>query len=168
MIDTHTDFGFLVVKIKNFDKFQSMTDTVADTVSGTPSGTGSGTPGGTTYNNNNNINKRNNSGVVKKQTPTLKERFAIFTEKVNQVGQEKELPKAEIDKFINHWGAHNEGGKKMRWEMEKVFDLPRRIATWKTNISAFNWDQKKQLQSRAQNRSKKQLSISAMAVIKQR
>ena len=143
MIDTHTDFGFLVVKINNFDKFQSMTDTVADTVSGTPSGTGSGTPGGTTYNNNNNINKRNNSGVVKKQTPTLKERFAIFTEKVNQVGQEKELPKAEIDKFINHWGAHNEGGKKMRWEMEKVFDLPRRIATWKTNINAFNWDQKK-------------------------
>ena len=139
MIDTHTDFGFLVVKIKNFDKYQSMTDTAVDTVGGTVGGTVSGTPGGTTYNNNNNINKSNNSGVAKNSTPTLKERFAIFSEKVNKVGKEKGLPKQEIDKFIDHWGASNEGGRKMRWEMEKVFDLSRRMNTWKSNVNAFNF-----------------------------
>ena len=139
MVDTHTDYGFTLVKIVNYDKYQSQADTVVDTVGGTVSGTVSGTPGGTTIIKDNKINKRNNSGVAKNSTPTLKERFAIFSEKVNKVGKEKGLPKQEIDKFIDHWGASNEGGRKMRWEMEKVFDLSRRMNTWKSNVNAFNF-----------------------------
>tara|TARA_R100000655_G_scaffold99371_1_gene143225 strand:- start:300 stop:1232 length:933 start_codon:yes stop_codon:yes gene_type:complete len=139
MVDTHTEFGFTVVKIVNYEKYQGQADTVVDTVGGTVGGTVSGTPGGTTIIKDNKINKRNNSGVAKNSTPTLKERFAIFSEKVNKVGKEKGLPKQEIDKFIDHWGAHNEGGKKMRWEMEKVFDMSRRMNTWKANVNAFNF-----------------------------
>lgn len=139
MIDTHTEYGFTLVKIVNYDKYQSQTDTLADTVGDTLTDTLTDTVTDTTIINNNNINKRNNSGVVKKPTPTLKDRFAIFTEKVNRIGKEKGLDKQEIEKFINHWGAHNEGGKKMRWEMEKVFDLPRRINTWKANNDKWNF-----------------------------
>lgn len=139
MVDTHTEFGFTVVKIVNYDKYQSEKGTATGTATGTPGGTVGGTVGGTTIIKDNNINKRNNSGDAKKPSPTLKERFAIFTEKVTKMGSEKGLPKQEIDKFINHWGAHNEGGKKMRWEMEKVFDMSRRMNTWKGNINAFNF-----------------------------
>ncbi len=32
--------------------------------------------------------------------------------------------------FADYWTEHNPGGKKMRYEMEKIFDLPRRLATW--------------------------------------
>ena len=139
MVDTHTEFGFTVVKIVNYEKYQGQADTVVDTVGGTVGGTVSGTPGGTTIIKDNKINKRNNSGVAKNSTPTLKDRFAIFSKKVNKVGKEKGLPKQEIDKFIDHWGAHNEGGKKMRWEMEKVFDMSRRMNTWKANVNAFSF-----------------------------
>ena len=139
MIDTHTKYGFTLVKIVNYDKYQSQADTLVDTVGDTLTDTLTDTVTDTTIINNNNINKRNNSGVGKKPTPTLKDRFAIFTEKAHRIGKEKGLNKKEIEKFINHWGAHNEGGKKMRWEMEKVFDLPRRINTWKANNDKWNF-----------------------------
>ncbi len=139
MVDTHTDYGFTLVKIVNYDKYQSHADTVAGTQGGTVAGTVGGTVGGTTIIKDNKTNKRNNSGVEKKPTPTLKERFAIFSEKVHKMGLDKGLPKQEMDKFINHWGAHNEGGKKMRWEMEKVFDMSRRMNTWKSNVNAFSF-----------------------------
>tara|TARA_R100001510_G_scaffold38908_1_gene35310 strand:- start:15918 stop:16850 length:933 start_codon:yes stop_codon:yes gene_type:complete len=139
MIDTHTKYGFTLVKIVNYDKYQSQTDTLADTVGDTLTDTLTDTVTDTTIINNNNINKKNNSGVGKKPTPTLKDRFAIFTEKAHKIGKEKGLDKQEIEKFINHWGAHNEGGKKMRWEMEKVFDLPRRMNTWKSNNDKWNF-----------------------------
>ena len=139
MIDTHTKYGFTLVKIVNYDKYQSHTDTLTDTVGDTVTDTVTDTVGDTTIIKDNKINKRNNSGVAKKPTPTLKDRFAIFSKKVHKVGLEKELPKQEIDKFINHWGAHNEGGKKMRWEMEKVFDMSRRMNTWKSNVNAFSF-----------------------------
>lgn len=32
--------------------------------------------------------------------------------------------------FYNYWTEHNRNGKKMRFEMEKVFDVSRRLATW--------------------------------------
>ena len=139
MIDTHTKYGFTLVKIVNYDKYQSQTDTLTDTVGDTLTDTLTDTVTDTTIIKDNKINKRNNSGVAKNSTPTLKERFAIFSEKVNKVGKEKGLTKQEIDKFIDHWGASNEGGRKMRWEMEKVFDLSRRINTWKANVNAFNF-----------------------------
>ena len=139
MVDTHTKYGFTLVKILNYDKYQSNADTLVDTVTDTVADTVTDTVADTTIIKDNKINKRNNSGVVKKPTPTLKERFAIFSEKVHKVGTEKGLPKQEIDKFINHWGAHNEGGKKMLWEMQKVFDMSRRINTWMANVNAFNF-----------------------------
>ena len=139
MIDTHTKYGFTLVKIVNYDKYQSHTDTLTDTVGDTLTDTLTDTVTDTTIIKDNKINKRNNSGDAKKPSPTLKERFAIFTEKVNKVGQDKGLSKQDIDKFIDHWGAHNEGGKKMRWEMEKVFDMSRRMNTWKANNDKWNF-----------------------------
>ena len=32
--------------------------------------------------------------------------------------------------FFNYWTEKNEGGKKMRFEMQKVFDVSRRLSTW--------------------------------------
>ena len=35
----------------------------------------------------------------------------------------------------------------MRWEMEKVFDMKRRMATWKMNMTAFSWDKDTQVKA---------------------
>ena len=43
-------------------------------------------------------------------------------------------------RFFNYWTESNVNGKKMRFEMEKVFDLKRRLATWAKNDKDWNKD----------------------------
>lgn len=38
-----------------------------------------------------------------------------------------------LNEFYKFWTEMNEGGVKMRFEMEKVFDISRRLARWKHN-----------------------------------
>lgn len=38
-----------------------------------------------------------------------------------------------LNDFIRYWTEYNEGGKKMRFEMERVFDHKKRLVTWKKN-----------------------------------
>ena len=40
--------------------------------------------------------------------------------------------------FFMYWTEKNSNGKKMRFDMEKVFDLPRRLATWKSRQKIDN------------------------------
>lgn len=39
--------------------------------------------------------------------------------------------------FYNYWTERNEGGKKMKFEMQKVFQIERRLITWSKN-NKFN------------------------------
>jgi hypothetical protein len=67
------------------------------------------------------------------------------TLKERQIDFGKEL-KTYVDKygntmckeFFDYWTESNANGKKMRFEMEKVFDLKRRLATWKSRQKNFN------------------------------
>lgn len=43
-----------------------------------------------------------------------------------------------LKEFCEYWTEHNPDGKKMRFELEKVFDLNRRINTWSKNQKQFN------------------------------
>ena len=42
-----------------------------------------------------------------------------------------------LQAFYGYWSEYNEGGRKMRFEMEKVWNLPRRLATWASNDKKF-------------------------------
>ena len=42
-----------------------------------------------------------------------------------------------LQSFAEYWMEHNVGGKKMRFEMEKVFQVERRLLTWNKNQSKF-------------------------------
>lgn len=73
---------------------------------------------------------------IEKELPplpaTLEERkisFAKSMEKFvgNRAGQ---YPKQMVDNFVAYWTEHNPNGRKLRFEMEKVFDAGRRLATW--------------------------------------
>lgn len=39
----------------------------------------------------------------------------------------------ELDKFISYWNEPNKSGTKVRWELEKTFDVTRRLRTWLGN-----------------------------------
>jgi hypothetical protein len=41
---------------------------------------------------------------------------------------------AELDKFVNYWTERNKSGTKERWEMEKTFEVKRRLSTWFSRI----------------------------------
>ena len=41
-----------------------------------------------------------------------------------------------LQDFFNYWSERNEKGK-MRWQLEKTFEIPNRLATWNRNNSKF-------------------------------
>lgn len=48
----------------------------------------------------------------------------------------------EIKKFISYWTEHTPSGKKQRWEIQKTFEVKRRLITWLGNCN--NKQQKEQ------------------------
>lgn len=50
----------------------------------------------------------------------------------------------ELEKFLSYWEEKSEGGKKERWQMEKVFDVARRWNTWLGNKEKFGSKDKKE------------------------
>lgn len=71
-------------------------------------------------------------------------KFAGKVADSHQVPREKVLQ--EFEKFFNYWKQRNPSGKKELWQMQKVFDVKRRITTWMSNIKETQKQPKKQLQ----------------------
>ncbi len=55
---------------------------------------------------------------------------------VNHGADEKTIER-EIKKFISYWTEPNKSGTKVRWELQKTFDVKRRLARWMTNAAEF-------------------------------
>lgn len=51
---------------------------------------------------------------------------------------EKSIPenvaRPEVKKFVSYWSELNGTGKKQRWELEKTFEVKRRLGTWFSNV----------------------------------
>lgn len=62
---------------------------------------------------------------------TIDDRQNSFMEKLKPHLQE--YPKEMLREFFDYWVEKNDGGRKMRFEMQKVFDINRRLKTWKKN-----------------------------------
>ncbi len=73
-----------------------------------------------------------------KKKKLLLERKEDFRLKVNKFEVDYGLDL--ITEFYYYWTEHNEGGKKMKFEMQKVFDIKRRLVTWSKNQKRFNND----------------------------
>lgn len=43
-----------------------------------------------------------------------------------------------LKEFFDYWSESSEGGKKMRFELEKVFDIGKRLNTWANRSKNFN------------------------------
>lgn len=64
----------------------------------------------------------------KSATQTVEDRSKVFMEKValHLNGYSKEM----LREFYDYWTEMNEGGRRMRFEMQKVFDIKKRLITW--------------------------------------
>jgi len=78
-------------------------------------------------------NKEQESGAAKAAhtQKSLDEREKEFMELVAK--NLDSYPKEMLRAFYDYWTEKNEGGRRMRFEMQKVFDIKKRLVTWKNN-----------------------------------
>jgi len=81
-----------------------------------------------------------NPAYTKPKGKSLEERKLDFVESLVPYGYSKDCSGEMMQDFIEYWTEHNEGGKKMRFEMSKnqPFNIKRRLATWAKNQKKFN------------------------------
>ncbi|MES1181852.1 MAG: DUF4373 domain-containing protein [Flavobacterium sp.] len=78
--------------------------------------------------------KKKESKVVGAGEPaTIETRSLIFRDKCAE--HLDSFSKETLRAFYDYWTEMNEGGRKMRFEMQKVFDIKKRLATWQKNES---------------------------------
>lgn len=84
--------------------------------------------------------ERNANKVKKSKVKESKELILVSSESdkkeqflinLKQIGTLK-YPENLLLDFFNYWSEKNAKGK-MRWELEKTFEIPNRLATWKRN-----------------------------------
>ena len=71
----------------------------------------------------------------KPQSVSIEERIKKFIISVRDFNRTVMVLKDDDENdFIAYWTEHNANGKKFRAEMEKIFDIKRRLQTWQKNI----------------------------------
>ena len=157
MIATTKTTRGMIITIVNYDKYQSP-DNYTQTTSATTKATILPQSRRTiNKNEKNEKNKEERNIIVALSAPTPAEEANDFFS--NPTKQEaaitmltnknipRDVAKKEIDNFISYWTELNSTGTKERWQMEKTFELKRRITTWinKSNIfskKTFNKESK--------------------------
>jgi hypothetical protein len=62
---------------------------------------------------------------------TIEEREIVFRDKL--IPYLETYGKEMLRAFYDYWTEKNEGGKKMKFEMQKVFEIEKRLRTWSRN-----------------------------------
>jgi hypothetical protein len=69
--------------------------------------------------------------VAAGEPATPEQRLLIFQNKVAEYIEV--YPREMLRAFFDYWTEQNEGGRKFRFEMQKVFDVKKRLVTWSKN-----------------------------------
>lgn len=92
------------------------------------------------------VNERSNSSTVNGSVSVnvsdsvsvnvnKEDREALFRE---QVAQHTQYPEKMLKNFCDYWTESKPKGRKLRFEMQKVFDIKRRLVTWARNEGTDN------------------------------
>jgi uncharacterized protein YdaU (DUF1376 family) len=95
------------------------------------------------------INKEKN--IIKKEnTPKQKsekffkdvelqtQEYFTLIDHLGNKGIPENIAMEEIAKFVSYWTELNSTGRKQKWEMQKTFEINRRLANWFSNYKNFN------------------------------
>lgn len=84
------------------------------------------------------LNDRSTTVQQKKEKEKKEKEIKVNTISfIDSVFEFQSLLGNEYNNFISYWTEKNNKGRE-RWEMEKFFDMKRRINTWMTNATKFN------------------------------
>ena len=76
---------------------------------------------------------------VKSKKPPISQREQDF---INQTNQFVQYDKSMLDNFINYWCEKNPAGDKMKFEMQKTFEISKRLITWHNRETQNTFAQK--------------------------
>ena len=91
--------------------------------------------------NNNNTKVYNNNNITYNN---IDNRKLKFEERVMQI---TDISKDELQAFIDYWTEHNPKGTKMKYEMQKTFDINLRLKRWIFNSKAWNRNKSSKIDS---------------------
>ena len=74
-----------------------------------------------------------------KKKLSMEERKQAFWDRLVPYVQQGVYTREMVTDFYLYWTEANEQGKRMRFEMEKIFELRRRLATWRQREVARNY-----------------------------
>lgn len=69
--------------------------------------------------------------IAATKVATIEDRQKTFFERLNQYASQYDA--MMLKNFFEYWCEKNPNGRKMRFEMQKVFDMGRRLSTWNSN-----------------------------------
>ena len=92
------------------------------------------------------LNKLNKEGgeltPSKEMNLFLEDNGNYFNELLQSIVEKTDIledsARKELISFISYWTERNKSGTKQRWELEKTFELKRRLNTWFRNAGKFN------------------------------
>ena len=92
-----------------------------------------------------NLTKPNLSGGEKSPTPTEEAKlFFTSNERRGEVlagvvakGIDEKVAREEFAKFVSYWTERNKSGTKQKWELERTFEVGKRLASWFSNIGKW-------------------------------
>ena len=79
---------------------------------------------------------------VKDKAKDKEKREKDFMVKCKALQDKHKFDNVMLLSFVDFWTESNEGGRQMRFEMQKTFDISRRMAKWKSNDKEWNIDKK--------------------------
>lgn len=83
-----------------------------------------------------NKQEHSNKDINKDNKVSIETRLLKFTNYVNSL--KVDTNKDTKDSFIDYWTEKNLSGKKMKFEMQKTFDIKRRLLKWIQNAKDWN------------------------------
>ena len=75
---------------------------------------------------------------IKVKGKDIKVRLKEFADRVEKEVFDLHLDPQMVKNFIEYWTEHNDGGSVLRYEQKNIFNIRRRISTWKKNDKKFN------------------------------
>ena len=68
----------------------------------------------------------------------IKVRLKEFADRVEKEVFDMHLDPQMLKDFIEYWTEHNDGGSVLRYEQQSIFNIRKRMSTWKKNSKKFN------------------------------
>jgi len=92
------------------------------------------------YTDNTNININNNNITYsnKDKHTWVEFKKMEFGAEISEISAELQMPVEMANDFLNYWSEKNKSKTKMRYELERTWDLRARMIRWKNNTKKWN------------------------------